>query len=73
MKSIKIILLNLTLVITLSGCVAELMLAGTVVSVAATAQEVEEDHKGNIWDYIVDKYDSLKSYVERKVAQSTKN
>ncbi|MCK9337934.1 MAG: hypothetical protein M0P43_08905 [Arcobacteraceae bacterium] len=46
---------------------AELMLAGTAVSVAATAQEVEEDHKGNIWDYVTDKYNSLKSYVERKV------
>ena len=67
MKFIKIILFNITLVITLSGCVAELMLAGTAVSVAATAQEVEEDHKGNIWDYITDKYHSLKSYVERKV------
>jgi len=43
------------------------MVMGTAVSVAATAQEVEEDHDGNVWDYVKDKYNSLKSYAERKM------
>jgi hypothetical protein len=40
---------------------------GTAVSVAATAQELEDDHNGNVWDYVTDKYNSLKSYAERKL------
>lgn len=67
MKNIKFFLVNVLLALTLSGCVAELMVMGTAVSVAATAQELEDDHNGNVWDYVKDKYNSLKSYAERKM------
>lgn len=67
MKNIKLVILNIVLAMSLSGCVAELMVMGTVVSVAATAQELEDDHNGNVWDYVTDKYNSLKSYAERKL------
>ncbi|MDY0321946.1 MAG: hypothetical protein RBR23_09450 [Arcobacteraceae bacterium] len=67
MKHIKFGILNILVALSLSGCVAELMVMGTAVSVAATAQEVEEDHDGNVWDYVKDKYNSLKSYAERKM------
>lgn len=67
MQNIKLVVFNLLLAMSLSGCVAELMVMGTAVSVAATAQEVEEDHDGNVWDYVKDKYNSLKSYAERKM------
>ncbi|MEJ5168960.1 MAG: hypothetical protein WHU93_07310 [Arcobacteraceae bacterium] len=67
MQNIKLVVFNLLLAMSLSGCVAELMVMGTAVSVAATAQEVEDDHDGNVWDYVKDKYNSLKSYAERKM------
>lgn len=67
MQNVKLVVFNLLLAMSLSGCVAELMVMGTAVSVAATAQEVEDDHDGNVWDYVKDKYNSLKSYAERKM------
>lgn len=66
-KRIRIFILNFIIILFLNGCVAEVMLAGTAVSVASTAQEVEEEHNGSIWDYVQEKYNSLKSYVGRKV------
>lgn len=67
MQQMKIYIFNALCVLFFSGCVSEIMLLGTVVSVVATTQEVEEDHNGNLWDYITDKYDSLKSYVGKKL------
>lgn len=52
---------------TFSGCVGELMLAGTAVSAASTAQEVEDEHNGDFFEYVGEKYQSLKSYIKRKV------
>lgn len=67
MRNIRLVFFNILIALCLSGCVAELMVMGTAVSVAATAQELEDDHNGNVWDYVTDKYNSLKSYAERKL------
>ncbi|QOG13072.1 hypothetical protein [Arcobacter sp. FWKO B] len=67
-NKIKLLIVGCFISFSLSGCVAELMLAGTAVSVASTAQEVEEEHNNNFFSYVESKWTSLKSYIERKTS-----
>jgi hypothetical protein len=63
MRYIKLTILNIVLVMSLSGCVETLMLAGTATSTAMTAQEVDEKYDGSFTDYIVDKAASFYNYL----------
>lgn len=63
MKLLRSFIINIVLLITLSGCVETLMLAGTATSTAMTAQEVDEKYDGSFTDYIMDKAASFYNYL----------
>lgn len=62
-RLLRLFLFNIFLLITLSGCVSTIFLAGSAASTAMTAQEVDEEYDGNVVDYVVEKTSSFYDYI----------
>jgi hypothetical protein len=69
----KNFILMIFIIFTLSGCLAELSVVSTAAGAAMTAQEVEEEHNGDFWQYTKDKANSLYNYLEEKLSNEHKD
>jgi len=57
--NIKNLILVLFMSFMLSGCMTAVLFAGSAVGMTYIAQDVNENHDGDIGDYIEDKYNKL--------------